>query len=110
MFIFLSTADKKLAILFCSSIHGSSITIEFKLSLFKAMLNTNVDFGPLVDWSGRHEDSCGRSETGETPQTRSVEEAGGRPRKAKCLERKSTTKFNRALFKIIPLAALEPKL
>ena len=33
----------------------------------------------LVDCSGRHEDSCGRSETGKTPQTRSVEEARRSP-------------------------------
>ena len=32
-----------------------------------------------VDWNGRHEDSCGRSETGETPQTRSGEEARRSP-------------------------------
>jgi hypothetical protein len=28
-----------------------------------------------VDWSGRREDSCGSSGTGETPQERSDEEA-----------------------------------
>jgi hypothetical protein len=33
----------------------------------------------LVDWSGRHADSCGRSETDETPQTRSVGEAQRSP-------------------------------
>ncbi len=33
----------------------------------------------LVDWSGRHEDSRGRSEADETPQTRSVEEARRSP-------------------------------
>lgn len=33
----------------------------------------------FVDWSERHEDSCGNSETDETPQTRSVEEARRSP-------------------------------
>ncbi|MBB6445611.1 hypothetical protein HNR53_002230 [Bacillus benzoevorans] len=44
-----------------------------------AVLKVNVDFLSLVDWSGRHEDSRGRSETDETPQTRSVEEARRSP-------------------------------
>jgi hypothetical protein len=44
-----------------------------------ALLKDNVDFQPLVDFRFRHEDSCGRSETGETPQTRSVEEARRSP-------------------------------
>ncbi len=39
----------------------------------------NFDFIPQVDCSGRHEDSCGRSESGETPQTRSGEEARRSP-------------------------------
>jgi hypothetical protein len=43
-------------------------------------LNETIDFRPLVDWSGRHVDSYGSSETGETPQTRSVEEAQWSPR------------------------------
>ncbi|MDF2790972.1 MAG: hypothetical protein K0S80_4074, partial [Neobacillus sp.] len=42
------------------------------------MINENIYFHN-VDWNGRHADSCGRSETGETPQTRSVEEARRSP-------------------------------
>jgi len=32
-----------------------------------------------VDWSGRHEDSCGSARPRETPQERSDEEASGLP-------------------------------
>ena len=45
----------------------------------KAVLKIHVDFEYLVGWSGRHEDSCGNSETDETPQARSVEEARRSP-------------------------------
>ena len=45
----------------------------------KAVLKVHVDFEYFVDWSGRHEDSCGNSETDETPQTRSGEEARRSP-------------------------------
>jgi hypothetical protein len=37
-----------------------------------------VDFAQ-VDWSGRHEDSCGSARPRETPQERSDEEASGLP-------------------------------
>ncbi|MEK3800685.1 hypothetical protein MHI18_21035 [Peribacillus sp. FSL H8-0477] len=52
-----------------------------------------MKFRKTVDWRVRREDSCGKSGTGETPQER--KRRGGstaRPRKAKRLERKSTTK------------------
>ena len=55
-----------------------------------------------VDWSGRHEDSCGSSVTGETPQEQSDEEAHRTaPRKAKCLQRKSTDLFESQYFNCI---------
>ncbi len=43
------------------------------------MLKNRTEFSQQVDYSGRHEDSCGRSETVETPQTRSGEEARRSP-------------------------------
>lgn len=39
------------------------------------MLKVDVDFESIVAWSGRRGDSCGKSETAEPPQTKSVEEA-----------------------------------
>ncbi len=39
------------------------------------VLKVNTDFEGLVDWSERHADSYGRSETDETPQARSGKEA-----------------------------------
>jgi len=49
----------------------------------------------MIDWSGRHEDSCGRSETGETPQTRSVEEARRSPAESEVPETEINKHVNR---------------
>ncbi|TDK59516.1 hypothetical protein E2K98_18960 [Bacillus salipaludis] len=49
---------------------------------------------------GRNSVSCGSSGTGETPQAlKRRGDSPPAPRKASILEWKSTTKFNRALFK-----------
>jgi hypothetical protein len=41
---------------------------KMDLNKMKAVSKLNVDFLRNVDWSGRREDSCGSSRTGETPQ------------------------------------------
>jgi hypothetical protein len=42
-------------------------------------MNTLMYLVDLVDWRGRHEDSCGSARLRETPQERSDEEAPGLP-------------------------------
>ena len=59
----------------------------------------NIDFSNLVDWIGYTKTPAGVRGRGDS-KVHSIKEAPRyRPRKAKCLERKSTAKFNTALKK-----------
>ncbi|WP_201765858.1 hypothetical protein [Bacillus sp. 1NLA3E] len=51
--------------------------VQYNYFFLLGCLKLNVDFLHNVDWSGRHEDSCGSSGTGETPQA--LKRRGGSP-------------------------------
>jgi hypothetical protein len=65
----------------------------------KDVLKVIVDFAHSVDWSGRHETPAGKAGLGRPRRRLAPRRLPDRPRKAKCLERKSTDMFNTAKTK-----------
>jgi hypothetical protein len=51
-------------------------------------------FAHSVDWTGRHETPAGKAGLGRPRRRQAPRRLPDRPRKAKCLERKSTDKCN----------------
>jgi hypothetical protein len=60
-----------------------------------ALLKHIVDFADYVDWNGRHETPAGKAGLGRPRRRKAPRRLPDSPRKAKCLERKSTGMFNK---------------